>query len=62
MVDLDTNKLECPNAVVCKNVVEKFVTITLLLKGLMILLKEVKCNFIEKIANIDIYVYTNILF
>ena len=33
--------------VVCKNVVENFVAITLLVKGLMILLRGTKCNFIE---------------
>ena len=33
--------------VVCKNVVENFVAITLLVKGLMILLRRAKCNFIK---------------
>ena len=33
--------------VVCKNVVENFVAIKLLVKGLMIFLRGAKCNFIE---------------
>ena len=33
---------------VCKNVVEKFVTITMLLKELMIFLSGQKCNFIKQ--------------
>ena len=33
---------------VCKNVVEKFVTIIMLLKELMIFLSGQKCNFIKQ--------------
>ena len=34
--------------IVCKNIVENFVAIALLLKEFMILLKRTKCNFIEQ--------------
>ena len=41
------NQYEFSILIVCKNIVENFVTIALLLKELMILLKGAKCNFIE---------------
>ena len=48
MVGLDVNQKKFTTSTVCKNVVEKFVTIVLLLKESMILLKRAKCNFIEQ--------------
>ena len=41
------NQYEFSILIVCKNIVENFVTIALLLKELIILLKGAKCNFIE---------------
>ena len=38
----------------------KFVTITILLKELMILLKWRNCNFIKQIAKISTHIYNNI--
>ena len=42
------NQYEFATKTICKNVVKKFVSITLLLKESMILFKEKKCNFIEQ--------------
>ena len=42
------NQYEFATKTVCKNIVKKFVSIALLLKELMILIKGKKCNFIEQ--------------
>ena len=44
---------------VCKNIVEKFVVIALLLKESTILLREAKCNLNNKIAKSSTYIYTS---
>ena len=48
MVGLNVNQKEFIISVVCKNVVENFVTIALLVKESMILLREAKSNFMEQ--------------
>ena len=48
MIGLNANQLEFTTSIVYKNVVENFVTITLLVKELMILLRGAECNFIEQ--------------
>ena len=42
---------------VCKNIVENFVTIALLSKELMILLRGQSVNLWNKIAKINTYIY-----
>lgn len=42
------NQYEFFTSTVYKNIVKRFIAITLLLKELMILLQETKCNFIEQ--------------
>ena len=48
MVSLNANQQEFAILTVCKNVIEKFVTITMLLKESMIFLREQKCNFLKQ--------------
>jgi len=55
------NQKEFSTSIICKTFVEKFVTITLLLKESMVLLKKEKCNFIEqKLLKLILYIYTKI--
>ena len=56
----NVNQYEFAFLTVYKNVVKNFVTITILLKELMMLLKEQECNFIKQIAKISTYIYNNI--
>ena len=48
MVGPNANKLEFATLTICKNIEEKFVIITILLKESMILLKGQKYNFIKQ--------------
>ena len=56
----NVNQYEFAFLTVYKNVVKNFVTITILLKELMMLLKGQECNFIKQIAKISTYIYNNI--
>ena len=47
MVRLNVNQSKFVISIICKNIVEKFVIITILLKESMILLKEQNYNFIK---------------
>ena len=49
-------------SIIYKNVIEKFVTITLLLKESMLLLRGQSVILYNKIAKIITYIYTNIYF
>ena len=45
---IDANQEKFTTTTVCKNVIENFVARVVLLKESMIILKEAKCDFIEK--------------
>ena len=48
MISLDANQEKFTTTTICKNVIENFVTRVVLLKESMIILKRVKCDFIEQ--------------
>ena len=56
----NVNQYEFAILTIYKNVVKNFVTITILLKELMMLLKGQECNFIKQIAKISTHIYNNI--
>ena len=49
-------------SIIYKNVIEKFVTITLFLKESMLLLRGQSVILYNKIVKINTYIYTNIFF
>ena len=49
-------------SIIYKNVIEKFMTITLLLKESMLLLRGQSVILYNKIVKINTYIYTNIFF
>ena len=49
-------------SIIYKNVIEKFVTITLLLKESMLLLRGQSVILYNKIVKINTYIYTNVFF
>ena len=52
------NQKEFSTSIIYKNFVEKFVTIILLLKESMVLLKKAKYNFTEqKLLKLILYIY-----